>query len=108
VKQTQGVADGSWGGGFHPEFGPQPGDVVLLEHRAQSGFANTDLDVQLEQRGRSMLFDLGGKPMHSERSKGVASAIAGGVLLLLSTGPGPRVRNGTSSARPITAAPQSR
>jgi hypothetical protein len=55
-----------------------------------------------------MLFDLGGKPMHSERSKGVASAIAGGVLLLLSTGPGPRVRNGTSSARPITAAPQSR
>jgi nicotinamidase-related amidase len=42
---------GSWGGEFHPEFGPQKGDVVVHEHWAQSGFANTDLDTQLKQHG---------------------------------------------------------
>jgi nicotinamidase-related amidase len=42
---------GSWGGEFHPEFGPQKGDVVIHEHWAQSGFANTDLDAQLKQHG---------------------------------------------------------
>jgi nicotinamidase-related amidase len=51
VDQTQSFAAGSWGGEFHPEFGPRPGDVVVLEHWAQSGFANTDLDAQLTQRG---------------------------------------------------------
>ena len=30
---------------------PQKGDVVAGEHWAQSGFANTDLDAQLKQRG---------------------------------------------------------
>jgi nicotinamidase-related amidase len=40
---------GSWGGEFNPEFGPQKGDVVIKEHWAQSGFANTDLDLQLKQ-----------------------------------------------------------
>jgi nicotinamidase-related amidase len=39
------------GSEFHPEFGPREGDVVVLEHWAQSGFANTDLDSQLKQRG---------------------------------------------------------
>jgi nicotinamidase-related amidase len=43
--------DGSWGGEFHPDFGPQSGDVVIYEHWAQSGFANTDLDAQLKQHG---------------------------------------------------------
>lgn len=42
---------GTWGGEFNPEFGPQPGDVVIKEHWAQSGFANTDLDLQLKQHG---------------------------------------------------------
>ena len=51
ANQSQGFAAGSWGGEFHPEFGPQPGDVVVLEHWGQSGFANTDLDAQLTQRG---------------------------------------------------------
>ena len=50
-NQTQGFAAGTWGGEFHPEFGPRPGDVVVLEHWAQSGFANTDLDAQLTQHG---------------------------------------------------------
>jgi nicotinamidase-related amidase len=44
-------AAGSWGGEFHPQFGPRPGDVVVQEHWAQNGFANTDLDMQLKQAG---------------------------------------------------------
>lgn len=51
AERIQPFADGSWGGEFNPEFGPQAGDVVLLEHWAQSGFANTDLDAQLKQHG---------------------------------------------------------
>ena len=50
-NQVHGFAAGSWGGEFHSEFGPRAGDVVVLEHWAQSGFANTDLDAQLKQRG---------------------------------------------------------
>lgn len=42
---------GTWGGEFNPEFGPREGDVVVHEHWAQSGFANTDLDAQLKQHG---------------------------------------------------------
>jgi nicotinamidase-related amidase len=51
ANQAQSFAAGSWGGEFHPEFGPRDGDVVVLEHWGQSGFANTDLDLQLTQRG---------------------------------------------------------
>ncbi|HEY0757908.1 MAG TPA: cysteine hydrolase [Acidisarcina sp.] len=51
--------DGAWGGEFHPEFGPQPGDVVVLEHWAQNGFANTDLDAQLKQHGIQKLILVG-------------------------------------------------
>ena len=50
-NESQVFAAGTWGGEFHPEFGPHEGDVVVLEHWAQSGFANTDLDSQLKQRG---------------------------------------------------------
>jgi nicotinamidase-related amidase len=48
---TKAFAVGTWGGEFNPEFGPQNGDVVIKEHWAQSGFANTDLDLQLKQHG---------------------------------------------------------
>ncbi|MFD0483359.1 isochorismatase family cysteine hydrolase [Kineococcus sp. GCM10028916] len=41
---------GTWGGEFHPEFGPQDGDLVAYEHWAQNGFVNTDLDAILRQR----------------------------------------------------------
>jgi nicotinamidase-related amidase len=44
-------ARGEWGGEWHPDFAPRPGDVVAKEHWGQSGFANTDLDQQLRQRG---------------------------------------------------------
>src|SRR5437899_1982283 len=50
-ESGQGFAAGTWGGAFNPEFGPRDGDVVVLEHWTQSGFANTDLDSQLKQRG---------------------------------------------------------
>jgi nicotinamidase-related amidase len=41
--------NGTWGGEIRREFAPQPGDIVALEHWCSSGFANTDLDVQLKQ-----------------------------------------------------------
>ena len=40
---------GSWGGCFHPDFEPRPGEVVAQEHWLSSGFANTDLDLQLKK-----------------------------------------------------------
>jgi nicotinamidase-related amidase len=50
-NESQSFAAGTWGGEFHHEFGPRQGDIIVLEHWAQSGFANTDLDAQLKQRG---------------------------------------------------------
>ncbi len=50
---------GSWGAQFNPEFGPKPGDVVVRQHFAQSGFANTDLDFQLKQHGISNIILVG-------------------------------------------------
>jgi nicotinamidase-related amidase len=44
-------AVGTWGAEWHPDFGPQAGDIVAQEHWAQNGFANTDLDQQLHQHG---------------------------------------------------------
>jgi nicotinamidase-related amidase len=43
-------ARGRWGGEWHPEFAPAPGDVMAKEHWGASGFANTDLDFLLKQR----------------------------------------------------------
>jgi nicotinamidase-related amidase len=51
VMPSKAFAVGTWGGEFNPEFGPQKGDVIIKEHWAQSGFANTDLDAQLKQHG---------------------------------------------------------
>ena len=44
-------ARGEWGGDWHPELAPAPGEIVVYEHWFQSGFANTDLDYQLRQHG---------------------------------------------------------
>jgi nicotinamidase-related amidase len=38
-----------WGGEFRDEFAPRPHDIVIHEHWASSGFANTDLDMRLKQ-----------------------------------------------------------
>ena len=42
---------GTWGGEIRSEFVPKPGDVVATEHWCSSGFANTDLDLQLKRHG---------------------------------------------------------
>ncbi len=51
TAQHQVFAAGSWGGEWHPDFVPQPGDVIAKEHWSSSGFANTDLDILLKQHG---------------------------------------------------------
>jgi ureidoacrylate peracid hydrolase len=49
----------TWGGEIRSEFAPQPGDIVALEHWCSSGFANTDLDVQLKKHGIHQLIVMG-------------------------------------------------
>ncbi|HEY4179122.1 MAG TPA: isochorismatase family cysteine hydrolase [Kofleriaceae bacterium] len=44
-------ADATWGGRFHPDLEPRAGEVVAQEHWLSSGFANTDLDLQLKKHG---------------------------------------------------------
>jgi nicotinamidase-related amidase len=44
-------AEGSWGGEWFPEFAPQDGDLICTEHWGSSGFANTNLDMLLKQKG---------------------------------------------------------
>ena len=51
--------EGMWGGDWHSELAPQPGDVVIQEHWGQNGFANTDLDLQLKQRGIEKIIVVG-------------------------------------------------
>ena len=50
---------GTWGGEIRSEFAPQPGDIVALEHWCSSGFANTDLDLQLKKLGIHQLIVMG-------------------------------------------------
>ena len=50
---------GTWGGEIRSEFAPQPGDIVALEHWCSSGFANTDLDLQLKRHGIQRLIVIG-------------------------------------------------
>src|SRR6202008_1303985 len=50
---------GTWGGEIRSEFAPQPGDVVALEHWCSSGFANTDLDLQLKRHAIQRLVVIG-------------------------------------------------
>jgi nicotinamidase-related amidase len=50
---------GTWGGEIRSEFAPQPGDILALEHWGSSGFANTDLDLQLKKHGIHRLIVMG-------------------------------------------------
>jgi ureidoacrylate peracid hydrolase len=52
-------ADGTWGGTFRDEFTPKPGEIVASEHWCSSGFANTDLDLQLKKHGIHQLVVIG-------------------------------------------------
>jgi len=51
--------NGTWGGEIRSEFIPQSGDIVALEHWCSSGFANTDLDLQLKKHGIHKLIVIG-------------------------------------------------
>ena len=50
---------GTWGGEIRAEFKPEPGEIVAQEHWCSSGFANTDLDLQLKQHGIHQLIVIG-------------------------------------------------
>ena len=52
-------ADGTWGGSFHPDFEPHPDEVVAQEHWLSSGFANTDLGLQLKKHGLRTVIVIG-------------------------------------------------
>jgi nicotinamidase-related amidase len=51
--------DGTWGGEIRSEFIPQTGEIVAQEHWCSSGFANTDLDLQLKKHGIHQLIVMG-------------------------------------------------
>lgn len=51
VMKGHHFARGEWGGEWHPDFAPKAGDTIVSEHWGSSGFANTDLDFQLKQKG---------------------------------------------------------
>jgi ureidoacrylate peracid hydrolase len=51
--------NGTWGGEIRREFEPQTGDIMALEHWCSSGFANTDLDLQLKKHGIHQLIVIG-------------------------------------------------
>ena len=44
---------------FVPSSRPQPGEIVAAEHWCSSGFANTDLDLQLKKHGIHQLIVIG-------------------------------------------------
>jgi nicotinamidase-related amidase len=50
---------GTWGGEIRREFAPRAGEVVAQEHWCSSGFANTDLDLQLKRHGIQRLIVIG-------------------------------------------------
>ena len=50
---------GTWGGEIRAEFAPQQGEIVSQEHWCFSGFANTDLDLQLKKHGIHKLIVIG-------------------------------------------------
>lgn len=50
---------GKWGGEIRPEFEPEAADIVAAEHWCSSGFANTDLDLQLKNHGVHQLIVIG-------------------------------------------------
>lgn len=57
--QSKSFENGTWAGEFHPDFVPAPGEIVAQEHWCSSGFANTDLDLQLKQHGIRRLVVIG-------------------------------------------------
>jgi nicotinamidase-related amidase len=59
IQQRHTFEKGTWGGEWHPDFVPLEDDIIIKEHWAQSGFANTDLDFQLKQQGVTHVIVIG-------------------------------------------------
>lgn len=57
--RSKAFENGTWGGEIRSEFAPQPGEIVAQEHWCSSGFANTDLDLQLKKHGIHQLMVVG-------------------------------------------------
>src|SRR5215468_1425458 len=57
--RTRSFEYGTWGGEIRAEFAPKSGDIVALEHWCSSGFANTDLDLQLKTHGIHQIIVIG-------------------------------------------------
>ena len=50
-EKNQTFARGQYGGDYHPDLKPEPGETVVAEHWTASAFATTDLDMQLKNQG---------------------------------------------------------
>ncbi|MFJ5220904.1 isochorismatase family cysteine hydrolase [Streptomyces sp. NPDC088354] len=61
VVEGQTFAAGSWGAEWHPDFVPREDELVMHQHWASSGFANTDLDMLLKQHRIQKLVFIGMK-----------------------------------------------
>jgi ureidoacrylate peracid hydrolase len=57
--QSRSFGYGTRGDEFRAEFVPAPGEIVAQEHWCSSGFANTDLDLQLKKHGIHQLIVIG-------------------------------------------------
>ncbi len=58
-SKIQVFAKGSWGAAWHKDYAPQRGDTIVHEHWTSSGFANTDLDMRLKQKGVNRVILIG-------------------------------------------------
>lgn len=59
TRESQVFARGSWGGEFHPDFTPHHDELIAREHWGSSGFANTDLNLLLQQHGIARIVVMG-------------------------------------------------
>jgi nicotinamidase-related amidase len=91
-------AYGTWGGDWHSDLAPRPGEVIIQEHWGHDGFHSTDLDLQLRQRGIENIILAG---MALDRCV-AATARAGAELGYHVT----LVRDATAILSPEDAAPQ--
>ena len=57
--QRKVLEEGSWGAEWFPDFAPQSGDLICTEHWGSSGFASTNLDMLLKQRGITHVIVIG-------------------------------------------------
>jgi len=57
--QRKAFEHGTWGGEIRTEFEPNAGEIVATEHWCSSGFANTDLDLQLKKHGIHQIIVIG-------------------------------------------------